>query len=222
LRTQDRSRALKNRTVVSPDAIDSAIPSSRPSESLSREERKKLRKHYIALAANQEQRDAADEVKSKSLPPRYSKAYLSLHLKAVHENFWIAHSIEMNPDHSPKSLAQLDDDLPESITKEAERKGYEFDNRTVWAFHAGLGSYFGEVLVRNLGGEWRYPNRLAVAFALLLNRPDILYRHWFVVVGKLKVRVFEIARRRETLGKERASLFKAYDEIAAAFRETHS
>ena len=201
---------------------DSAISSSRPSNSLSREGRKKLRKHYIALAANQERRDKPDEVEGKSFPPRYSKAYLDLHLKAVHENFWIAHSIEMNPDHSPKSLAQLDDDLPESITREAERKGYAFDKETLWAFHAGLGSYFGEVLVRNLGGEWKYPNRLAVALALLLNRPDILYGHWFVVVDKRKVRVFEIARRRETLGKEKASLFKAYEEIAAAFRKTQS
>jgi hypothetical protein len=174
------------------------------------------------LVANQEYKDTADHAESNSLPPRYSREYLSLHLKAVHESFWIAHSIEMNPDHSPKSLARLDDDLPESITEEAKRKGYKFDNRTMWAFHAGLGSYFGEVLVRNLDGEWKYPNRLAVAFAFLLNRPDILYRHWFVVVGKLKVRVFDIARRRETLGKEKASLFKAYEEIAAVSRETHS
>lgn len=120
----------------------------------------------------------------------------------------------MNPDYSPRSLTQLDEDLPDSISEEARRRGYEFDSGAIWAFHAGLGSYIGEVIVRSLGGEWKYPNRLIIALAWLLNRPDILYKHWYVVVGRVKVPVFEIARRRETLGREKASLLRAYEEIA--------
>jgi vacuolar-type H+-ATPase subunit E/Vma4 len=202
-------------------ATSSAVSRPASSKSLSKEERKKLRKQYVELAVKQEHRGAGEGVEGASHPPRYSRAYLSQHLKAVHEVFWIAHSHEMNPDYSPRSLAQLDDDLPENLAAEAESRGTQVDSKMLWAFHAGLGSYFGEVLVRNLGGEWRYPNRLAAILSSLLNRPDILYGHWYVMIGKLKVRVFQIAYLREAFGKERASLLKAYEKIATASERTH-
>jgi hypothetical protein len=52
-----------------------------------------------------------------------------------------------------------------------------------------------------------------VLVALFFNRPGILYRRWYVIVGKLRVPVFELARKRETMGPKE-SLVKVYQEIA--------
>lgn len=184
---------------------------------LTKADRKRMRKQYRALAAKDEYEEPPSATQEK-LPPRWSRDFLELHLKTALDSFWVATSLEMNPDFSPESLTQLDLNLPENLSEEIRCRGHEPASSIMWAFHAGLGSYFGEVLVRTHRGAWRYPGRLVVLLAWLLNRPDILYRHWYVVVGRQRVPVFEIARRRETLGRERASLAKAFEEIAKPIR----
>ena len=82
----------------------------------------------------------------------------------------------------------------------------------MWLYHMALGAYFGEVLVRSLNGKWRYPSRVRALMALLFSRPDLLYSHWYVMVGRIKVPVFELARDREMFGPNE-SLVKAYREI---------
>ena len=92
-------------------------------------------------------------------------------------------------------------------------RGFGASPANLWLLHLPLGSYFGEVLVRNLGGKWRHPSRILGILALLLSRPGLVYSHWYVVVGKQKVPVFELARRRGTMGPEE-SLFRVYQLIA--------
>lgn len=125
----------------------------------------------------------------------------------------------VNPDYSPESierLERLDTKHPDDFRYVLEwRSSHGFSNSEaqLWLLNMVMGWYFGEVLVRNLGGRWRYPSRFYALLALLLFKPGIAYRHWYVVVGKQKVPVFELARRRGTMGPDE-SLFRAYQIIA--------
>lgn len=126
----------------------------------------------------------------------------------------------IDPDYSPSSLERLEscevqtpEEYREEVVRYAAKPGRSTSQAAMWFMHMGLGSYFGEVLVRNLGGKWRYPSRVLVAIALLTFRPGIAYRHWYVVVGKRKIPVFELARRRQVMGSTE-SLAAKYREIA--------
>lgn len=179
-----------------------------------RAERNHMRKQYRKLDGRHDSEGHLSEASDDSLPPRLSREFLKLHLRTTRDNFWKAHSTEMNPDYSPGSLSQLDEDLPENLSEEIRLRGFNPAPDVLWAFHSGLGSYLGEVLIRNLGGEWRYPSRIVTFLAWLLNRPRLLYRFWYVIVRGKRVAVFEIARRREILGPKRASLARAYEDVA--------
>jgi hypothetical protein len=174
---------------------------------------------YRSQAENGERERLLADEEIKSLPPRYSREFLRFHLKAAYDDFWAAYSFTANLNNSRASLEELDTSLPQSIEDELNSLGRNVDIATLWTLHAGLGSYFGEVLVKELNGRWRYPSRFLTMVAWLLHRPDVLYRHWYVVVGAQRVPVFEIARRRETLGREKASLVDAYKRIAGSMRE---
>jgi hypothetical protein len=119
----------------------------------------------------------------------------------------------MNPDYSIRSLKELDVSIPDSLKEMLMGDGYNPGLAETWLFYAGLGSYFGEVLIRNLNGRWRYPNRLTVLLANFAGRPDWIYRHWYVTVGGKRIPVFKIAEHRWSVGREQASLMKAYQEI---------
>lgn len=150
-------------------------------------------------------------------PPKYSRKYLSMHLNKLRELFWQAAKRDGIEDYSIDSLKRLDAAIQEHIGQAFAEAGCpDPDLATLWFAHAMLGSYFGDVLTNNLGGSWRFPNRLVTILGLLFGRPDWIYRHWFVVIGRRKIPVFVIAMRRDTLGKEKASLVKAYEEIAEA------
>ncbi len=83
----------------------------------------------------------------------------------------------------------------------------------LWKPHEGLGSYFGEVLVRNLGGEWQGPSKTLVDECRKSGEVDPIFQQWYVVVKGQKVPVFELAGRRNELGPNE-SLERAYDKIA--------
>jgi hypothetical protein len=84
----------------------------------------------------------------------------------------------------------------------------------MWFYHMMAGSYFTEVIIRNLGGKWKYPSRVLVFFCLWAGYISPVYRHWYLIVGKQKVPVFEIVRRRLEMGARELSLVQVYSEIA--------
>lgn len=156
-----------------------------------------------------------NEIGKESLPPKYSRRFLVMFLNNVRQAFREASRNEAIADYAPSSLARFDESLSNDIRSEIPRMGHpEPDLETLWFFYAMLGSYFGDVLVHNLGGNWRYPNSLVALVGLTFGRPDWIYRRWYVVVGRRKIPVFVIAMRRHTLGRDKASLVKAYEEIA--------
>jgi hypothetical protein len=86
-------------------------------------------------------------------------------------------------------------------------------NMDLWKPHEGLGSYFGEVLVRNLGGTWQGPSKSLVDECRKSGEVDPLFQQWYVVVNCQNVPVFDLAGRRNELGPTE-SLQLAYDKIA--------
>jgi hypothetical protein len=149
------------------------------------------------------------------LVPRYPREYLQRHLAAAREVFSAAYLSEVNLDYSPRSTTELDKCLPDNLHVALKIKGEANPSLSlVWAFFGGLGGYFGDVLVRNMSGRWIYPNLLVRIIGLCAGRPDWIYRRWYVAVARRKIPVFVMAMRRLTLGKNNASLSKAYEEIA--------
>lgn len=130
-----------------------------------------------------------------------------------------ARNLGVDADYSPESLERLEHFSPQrpdgfqQILEWGSTRWLSNSSDQQWLVYLGMGAYFGEVLVRNLGGKWRCPNRIHVILALLLFRPGIAYRHWYVIVGKQKIPVVELARRRTIMGPDE-SLFRAYQTIA--------
>lgn len=150
----------------------------------------------------------------ESLPPKHSKRYLELHLNKIRDLFWQAAKQDGITDYSPRNLVRFDEILSDIRMTFAEEGCPNPDLSTLWMAYAGVGSYFGDVLVHNLGGRWKYPHWFVAILGLTFGRSDWIYRRWFVVVGRRKVPVFVIAMRRHTRGREKASLLRAYEEIA--------
>jgi hypothetical protein len=174
-------------------------------------ERRDFRKSMLAFAEG-----SGKETPPQTMPPRWSRAFLDVHSKAVFENLFVAYSFSVNFDNTPSSLMALDKELPQSLDEVAKSLGFDLDANDLLSLYAGVGVYLGMVLVRALGAKWCYPGRLVRIAAWSLRRPEILYKHWFVSIDSRKIPIFEIAKRRETLGKDRASLIDAYDEIVSA------
>ena len=126
----------------------------------------------------------------------------------------------IDPDFTEASLERLDAILPRDNQDYRESVAhftqFEYDGSPLsdWLVALGPSSYFGEVLVKNLGGKWRYPSRLVVFYSYYTGYLSPVFRHWFVLVGKQRIPVFEIVRRRMIIGQEE-SLVKAYHDIAS-------
>lgn len=163
------------------------------------------------------------EAHEAAIPPKYRiRRFLEFQLRTVLDVFIKTRKQFFTVNFTPESLQALELLLPRSPdewTMEAlpylTQQGFSSQS-LMWLIHMEAGSYLGEVLVRNLHGRWRYPNRLLALIALVFNWPGIVYRHWYVIVRNQKVPVFELARRRETMGPKE-SLMKAYDAIAHGY-----
>jgi len=167
------------------------------------------------MSVYRRRRGLTTENRRPSLPPKYSKEFLKIHLDKARENFWQSARKHGITDFSEASLRRLDELIWGDMLKGFEEEGCpDPDLEKVWFATSAPGSYLGDVLVHNLNGTWRYPNLLVCSVGLMFQRPDWIYRHWYVIVGKRRVKVFVVAKRRWTGGREGASLMKAYEEIA--------
>jgi hypothetical protein len=154
------------------------------------------------------------------IPPKYRiRTFLEAQLTAFSQ---ISLSMVRHytiPDYTPGSLEKLEPYHGQTPTEYEElliwRNNHGLSNSPdqLWLMWMTLGCYFGEVLVRNLGGKWKYPSRLYGYLAVAFNWPGLAYRHWYVIVGKQKVPVFELSRRRCVMGPDE-SIYRAYQLIA--------
>jgi hypothetical protein len=133
-------------------------------------------------------------------------------------DFCHRHSIA--PNFTLESLAALELVHPKSAddyrraTAGFDKSRYDGSYLADWVISLGLGSYFGEVLIRNLAGRWKYPSRFLVLYCIYSGYASPIFHHWYVVVGGQKVPVLELAKRRLMMGPKE-SLVEAYNAIAA-------
>lgn len=174
----------------------------------------------MSLEVKAEKSSPGSEDANIEIPPKYRvRKFLEWQRELSMKVFIGGTGRVITANYTPGSLEALEPLLPKTsdewrseLQPYAEAHGFT-SQALLWALHMPTGSYFGEVLVRSLGGKWRHPSSVLGVLALLLSRPGLVYRHWYVVVGKQKVPVYELARRRGTMGPDE-SLFRAYQLIA--------
>lgn len=122
-------------------------------------------------------------------------------------------------DFTPESIRRLESFLlkdPKEYRKQVLRVSGPpnpvWTKMDLWKPHEGLGSYLGEVLVRNFGGKWKGPSKSVVDECRRSGEVNLLFQQWYVVVGSQKVPVFEIAGRRNEIGPTE-SIELAFDKI---------
>lgn len=151
------------------------------------------------------------------IPSRFSRKFPEYQLKMASEMGLAVLRQFMTADYSVESLQVLDQWVL-SQTPEEHRKNIKAMQDqslpSIWFNYMKFGSYFAEVIIRNVGGKWKYPSRILVFFCLWAGYIGPAYRHWYLVVGDQKVPVFEIMKRRLEMGAKEVSLVQVYREIA--------
>lgn len=117
--------------------------------------------------------------------------------------------------YSLENLRVIDHSIIESAARICSEEGIPLDSGILWSVYHGVGSYFGTVIVRNLGGRWRTPSTLRFWLSHILGRPGILFDHWYVELKGERIPVFKIARWRCDGSGRVPSLAKAYEKIAS-------
>ena len=83
----------------------------------------------------------------------------------------------------------------------------------LWGVYCMLGVYLGDVIVEDLGGEWRNPSTLRIELSRSLSWPELLFFHWNVKLNGKRIPVFKIAKWRFDGSERVPSLAEAYDRI---------
>jgi len=149
-------------------------------------------------------------------PSMFSRRFPKYQLRMASEWGLLLLGHRMNADYSVESLEVFDKRVLSQTPEEHLNELKAMDDQSLghmWWGYMVFGNYFAEVIIRNLGGRWRYPSRILVFFCLWAGYISPAYRHWYVVVGKQKVPVFEIMRRRAEMGANQVSLVRIYSEI---------
>ena len=118
-------------------------------------------------------------------------------------------------DHSPERLRAIDDHFFESAREACLKEGIPPEPGILWSMYHGVGSYFGTVIERNLGGKWRTPSVLRLWLSQILGNPAILFDHWYVESRGNRIPVFKIARWRCDGSGRVTSLAQEYEKIVS-------
>jgi hypothetical protein len=130
-----------------------------------------------------------------ALPHPATLAFMKGLVKETRLGFENLTSMEFVTDHTPKSLVSLDE-----FMKNLKWAGWGPQPRNDWEenilqlFLLGAGSYFGEVVVRNIGGKWCYPGLLRRYWGSKTASFGFSYGQVSVKVNGRKTRLLELAR----------------------------
>ena len=160
-----------------------------PLAKLSREDGRVLRLHFSLTGESTTRPRTMAEAKAQGWK-EWNRFWVISESKRLSAIFWNHAGIHL--DFSPSSLELID-----STPFLSNLRGSEKEENWGWtgAYHyftlAMIGSYFGMVIVRNLGGEWKYPSRLLRTVA-----SKFLRYPWFFdryLIGCLPIDVFRLA-----------------------------
>jgi hypothetical protein len=115
--------------------------------------------------------------------------------------------------YSPDGLSIMDGNVGESAEEIYAKEDIRSTPSLLWSFYRLYGTYFGDVIVRNLGGEWEIPSSIRLTLSRLLWWPELLFFHWNVKLNGKRIPVFKIAKWRFDGSGRVPSLAEAYDRI---------
>ena len=91
--------------------------------------------------------------------------------------------------HRPEDLRAIDELLDERLREFLRQGNAGFERAAL-----GIGSYLGEVMVRNLGARWRFPTFAQSLFALVSRDPWKADKYWYVYLNGQEIHVFRAAK----------------------------
>jgi hypothetical protein len=189
-------------------------------KTLSRSERKKLRQKYWQMAERQRIKESLRRIWQLQTSKLEDIYVLS---RACSKNF-IENAIEewhLTDDLSPKNLAILEQFLSGNIENfirtQAQKEGRELGYpmyEIKMALYVFIGIYFGDVICKNLGGNWKLPGIISYYVARIFQIPSLFYDRWYIILGNRKrIPVLKIVRLRFDNGQQAKSLYEIYEKI---------
>jgi len=124
-------------------------------------------------------------------------------------------SFALNTDFTGRSLQELDKLLPTVVPLSYTTSLQRAANL---GYIVGVGAYFGETLVRNFMGDWRFPPRIFLFWAYLIRSPSFYYDRLRVVAANRSVYVVRIARN-VWEGRAGISFFGTYKDLEGELRK---
>lgn len=112
-------------------------------------------------------------------------------------------------DHRPENLEVIDRSLGPRFRELAKRSKRSYETSSI-----AVGCYLGEVVIRNLGGRWHYPNYFQVLLVLLLGNPLRAEKYIYVRLRDRKLKVLRAARKAIDETSSRFSLSDLYRQYA--------
>lgn len=111
-------------------------------------------------------------------------------------------------DRTPSDLKVVDQLLGKQL-RDVLRAGDQGYDRAAFA----LGSYLGEVIVHELGGQWHHPSFLQSLVLLISGNEAWTDKYWYVVVKGEEVHVFRAARQAIQETSRVFSLYGFYERV---------
>ena len=116
------------------------------------------------------------------------------------------------------SLDRIDKKSTSNLMTFCKDEGIPYNENMIWGWYEGLGSYFGEVIIRNLGGIWEFPPRELLRRARRAKNLSIFYDQFYVNINGNRIPVIKVARLKLDGSGEVQSLRQAYEQIASTGR----
>ncbi len=116
-------------------------------------------------------------------------------------------------DYTPESLSKVDEAIIE--IKDEIARGIDVPSKNIeWGFIEGIGSYLGEVVIRNIGGTWIFPPRTKLWAGRLHKDMSLFYDLWYVESSSSRIYALKTARLFWEGGHKAISLAEAYRQIS--------
>ena len=169
-------------------------------------QRKKFR--YEAVRVDAPSRSAA-----KKMPHPATLRFAKEFVKEMRSEFEADTSFVLNTDFTDRSLQELDKFVPTVAPLPSTTALQRTANL---GFFVGVGAYFGETLVRNFVGDWKFPSRILLFWAYMIQSPSFYYDRLRVVVADRSVHIVRIARN-VWEGRTGASFFRTFKDLEREF-----
>jgi hypothetical protein len=111
--------------------------------------------------------------------------------------------------HKPEDLQALDRLLGPRLRELLLRGDAGYERASL-----AIGSYLGEIIVRNLGGRWRFPKPVQTLVILISRDRFKADKYWFVLLDGEEVHVFRAAREAIDQTSSKSSLYEFYRQLA--------